>query len=225
VPHTFLPLASTVALSISTNGGVGFSSIPPEEKVGLISLEALVQVLTRRSVPMCSKVSHPGLKSCRGRLSSCRPLFTRHHARDLGLTAPSDGTLITQRFHFAPTPHEYRHILGWYRMIQELHENNVRAICVFDGKVRSAAKQREVRGLAYIPRAYPIFLPLAGQEKTRAKEGDPRSRGNGEGTTITTYPTHAPHCLVRITIRRGERRGRRIIAEYHQGLPSGPMPD
>ncbi|KAF9653554.1 PIN domain-like protein [Thelephora ganbajun] len=54
-----------------------------------------------------------------------------------------DATLITQRFHFAPTPHEYRHILGWYRLIQELHENNVRAICVFDGKERNAAKQRE----------------------------------------------------------------------------------
>jgi len=45
-------------------------------------------------------------------------------------------------------------------MIQELHENGVRAICVFDGKERSPAKQREVSGLVYITRTYPIFLCL-----------------------------------------------------------------
>lgn len=62
----------------------------------------------------------------------------------LSLTPGSDGTLITQRLHFSPTPHRYRHVLGWYRIIKELTECDVRAICVFDGKERSLAKQLEV---------------------------------------------------------------------------------
>lgn len=57
----------------------------------------------------------------------------------------SDGTLITQRFHFAPDPREYRHVLGWYRLMQELRESSVNVICVFDGKERNAAKADEVR--------------------------------------------------------------------------------
>lgn len=56
----------------------------------------------------------------------------------------SDGTLITQRFHFANDPHPYRHVLGWYRLTHELREAGVHAICIFDGKERSAAKQGEV---------------------------------------------------------------------------------
>jgi flap endonuclease-1 len=57
----------------------------------------------------------------------------------------SDGTLVTQRFHFANAPHEYRHVLGWYRTVQELRAANVKAICIFDGKQRSAAKKAEAR--------------------------------------------------------------------------------
>ncbi|KAH8101131.1 PIN domain-like protein [Cristinia sonorae] len=57
---------------------------------------------------------------------------------------PSDGTLLTQRLHFAPMPHKYRHVLGWYRMVKELHESGVQALCVFDGRERSLAKQIEV---------------------------------------------------------------------------------
>ena len=56
----------------------------------------------------------------------------------------SDGTLITQRFHFAQAPHPYRHVLGWYRLVRELNDAGVSAICVFDGKQRSLAKAREV---------------------------------------------------------------------------------
>ena len=41
-------------------------------------------------------------------------------------------------------PHEHRHILGWYRLIQELREHDIRAICVFDGEERTAAKSNEV---------------------------------------------------------------------------------
>ncbi|KDR80107.1 hypothetical protein GALMADRAFT_62412 [Galerina marginata CBS 339.88] len=55
-----------------------------------------------------------------------------------------DGTLITQRFHFMRRDHPYRHILGWYRLAQELNENGVSAICVFDGKERQVAKAKEV---------------------------------------------------------------------------------
>ncbi|KAJ7185530.1 PIN domain-like protein [Mycena filopes] len=55
-----------------------------------------------------------------------------------------DGTLITQRLHFAQVPHDYRHVLGWYRLVKELEDSGVSAICVFDGKERSVAKAREV---------------------------------------------------------------------------------
>ncbi|KAK0495872.1 PIN domain-like protein [Armillaria luteobubalina] len=54
-----------------------------------------------------------------------------------------DGTLITQRLHFVPIPHPYRHVLGWYRIAKELQENNIEAVCVFDGKERNVAKARE----------------------------------------------------------------------------------
>lgn len=56
-----------------------------------------------------------------------------------------DGTLITQRLHFAQAPHPYRHIIGWYRIAREVEESGVSAICVFDGKERNAAKAREVQ--------------------------------------------------------------------------------
>ncbi|TCD66567.1 hypothetical protein EIP91_001235 [Steccherinum ochraceum] len=55
-----------------------------------------------------------------------------------------DGTLLTQRLHFAPMPHKYRHVLGWYRIVKELKESDVQAVCVFDGRERSLAKQLEV---------------------------------------------------------------------------------
>jgi len=65
----------------------------------------------------------------------------------------SDGTLITQRFHFVQNKHPYRHVLGWYRLAQELEESGVTAIVLFDGKERSHAKAREVRlkALFYAP--------------------------------------------------------------------------
>ncbi|KAL5485359.1 hypothetical protein ACEPAI_8001 [Sanghuangporus weigelae] len=60
-----------------------------------------------------------------------------------GKTIVLDGTLLTHRFHYAPSPYEYRHILGWYRTITELRDNNINAICVFDGVGRSDAKLLE----------------------------------------------------------------------------------
>lgn len=56
----------------------------------------------------------------------------------------SDGTLITQRLHFAQVPFPYKHVLGWYRLIRELRESDVKVICVFDGTERTAAKAQEV---------------------------------------------------------------------------------
>jgi hypothetical protein len=60
------------------------------------------------------------------------------------LPSCSDGTLITQRFHFASESHTHRHVLGWYRLAQELNNNGVHAVCIFDGKERSPAKAQEV---------------------------------------------------------------------------------
>ncbi|KAJ6495247.1 PIN domain-like protein, partial [Mycena sanguinolenta] len=54
-----------------------------------------------------------------------------------------DGTLVTQRLHFAQVPHNYRHVVGWYKLVKELQDSGVSAICVFDGTERSAAKARE----------------------------------------------------------------------------------
>lgn len=59
----------------------------------------------------------------------------------------SDGTLLTQRFHFIPDRHPYQHILSWYRFAQDLNEHDISAICIFDGKERNHAKAREVRYL------------------------------------------------------------------------------
>ncbi|EEB88462.1 hypothetical protein MPER_13691, partial [Moniliophthora perniciosa FA553] len=39
-----------------------------------------------------------------------------------------DGTLITQRLHFAQVPHPYRHVMGWYRILKELTDYAVEAI-------------------------------------------------------------------------------------------------
>ncbi|KAF7763969.1 hypothetical protein Agabi119p4_8506 [Agaricus bisporus var. burnettii] len=55
-----------------------------------------------------------------------------------------DGTLITQRLHFAPSPHPYRHVLGWYNLARELNDNNIRAVCIFDGNLRAKAKALEL---------------------------------------------------------------------------------
>jgi len=41
-------------------------------------------------------------------------------------------------------PHQYRHILGWFRLINELRGHGIRAICVFDGEERTVAKSSEV---------------------------------------------------------------------------------
>lgn len=56
----------------------------------------------------------------------------------------SDGTLVTQRLHFTSMPWDQRHVLGWHRIIQELKDSGVKAICVFDGLERNKAKADEV---------------------------------------------------------------------------------
>ncbi|CAE6455125.1 hypothetical protein ACGC1H_004553 [Rhizoctonia solani] len=62
-----------------------------------------------------------------------------------GKTIAIDGTLITQRLFFAPDSRPHRHVLGWYQLIQELRQNKINVICVFDGKGRIPAKQDEVQ--------------------------------------------------------------------------------
>ena len=58
-------------------------------------------------------------------------------------SSSSDGTLITQRLHFAQGYGVCQHVLGWYRIARELNENGISAICVFDGETRNLAKARE----------------------------------------------------------------------------------
>jgi len=77
----------------------------------------------------------------------------------------SDGTLITQRFHFTSEPHPHRHVLGWYRLARELNDNGVQAVCVFDGKERSYAKVREVYNKARTPLFHHLTVLI------RTKEG------------------------------------------------------
>ncbi|EJU02350.1 PIN domain-like protein [Dacryopinax primogenitus] len=54
-----------------------------------------------------------------------------------------DGNLVTQRLHFGAGSHEHGHIIGWYKMIKDMHANGVGVITVWDGKERSSAKARE----------------------------------------------------------------------------------
>ncbi|KAL9710344.1 hypothetical protein Ac2012v2_006643 [Leucoagaricus gongylophorus] len=56
-----------------------------------------------------------------------------------------DGTLITQRLHYAPSPHPSRHVLGWYHLAREINKSGVSAVCIFDGQKRSIAKAEETR--------------------------------------------------------------------------------
>ncbi|KAH9941626.1 PIN domain-like protein [Epithele typhae] len=79
---------------------------------------------------------------------SCPQVFHElpHRVREFsGKTIVIDGTLITQRFHYARTPHQHRHILHWYLLTRALKNNNVNVICVFDGDVRNTAKEDELR--------------------------------------------------------------------------------
>ncbi|KZV98147.1 PIN domain-like protein [Exidia glandulosa HHB12029] len=73
-----------------------------------------------------------------------------------GKTIVIDGTLVTQRMHYSPMPYEYKHVLGWYRVVRQLLKSGVGVICVFDGPERALAKMRErerrqaVRNLALV---------------------------------------------------------------------------
>ncbi|KAG5635507.1 hypothetical protein H0H81_011015 [Sphagnurus paluster] len=86
----------------------------------------------------------------------------------VGIHCDSDGTLITQRFHFAQAPHPHRHVLGWYKLARELKEAGVSAVCVFDGKDRNIAKAREV--CLTILRKFLTALNNAFQQVERRRE-------------------------------------------------------
>lgn len=83
-----------------------------------------------------------------------------------------DGTLITQRLHFASIPYTHRHVLGWYNILQELKESDVGVICVFDGRERNKAKAREVSNdlthplLSLIATSFSVDCSKAGSSKT-----------------------------------------------------------
>ncbi|KAG6890248.1 hypothetical protein C0992_002657 [Termitomyces sp. T32_za158] len=77
---------------------------------------------------------------------TCPEVIKKLPDRLRGLTGKKvviDGTLITQRLHFAPMPHPYRHVQMWYRLARELQEAGVSVVCVFDGVERNTAKARE----------------------------------------------------------------------------------
>ncbi|KAG8930871.1 hypothetical protein FRC02_003564 [Tulasnella sp. 418] len=76
-----------------------------------------------------------------------------------------DGTLITQKLHFADDPHPLRHQLGWYKIINELKSFDVRPLCVFDGTERSKAKSKEV---ARRKRAKELDIARGKLESTRS---------------------------------------------------------
>ncbi|KAH7340650.1 PIN domain-like protein [Rhizoctonia solani] len=61
-----------------------------------------------------------------------------------GKTIAIDGTLVTQRLFYTVDSRPYRHVLGWYQLVQELRQHNINVICVFDGRRRTPAKQGEV---------------------------------------------------------------------------------
>ncbi|KAG8682154.1 hypothetical protein FRC09_016971 [Ceratobasidium sp. 395] len=67
----------------------------------------------------------------------------RFHALE-GKTIAIDATLVTQRLHFTPDPRPHRHVLGWYQLIAELRQHDIKVVCVFDGKHRIPAKSNEV---------------------------------------------------------------------------------
>jgi histidinol phosphatase-like enzyme len=79
-----------------------------------------------------------------------------------------DGTLITQRLHFAPSPHPFRHVLGWYNLAKELNDNNISAVCIFDGNLRTKAKALEVREIILFLYAmdYTTLFYLAWKERS-----------------------------------------------------------
>lgn len=59
-------------------------------------------------------------------------------------------------------PHPCRHIIGWHRILTELKDSDVRAICVFDGNERTAAKAREVSAFLSSPHKSHLFQLTTG---------------------------------------------------------------
>lgn len=112
-------------------------------------VQHLTTTFTAETAQMYSKLYQTGSKLFGERQLCCKNSLSFVAGEAQRTTRSSDGTLVTQRLHFAPMPHPYRHVLGWYRIIQELKESSISAICVFDGKVRSTAKQMEVCQLLY----------------------------------------------------------------------------
>ncbi|KDN52063.1 PIN domain-like protein [Tilletiaria anomala UBC 951] len=61
-----------------------------------------------------------------------------------GMRLAVDATLLVQRLHFAPDPHEKRHLIGMYRLVQTLKAHDIKPIMVFDHlQARIPQKERE----------------------------------------------------------------------------------
>ena len=90
-----------------------------------------------------------------------------------------DGTLVTQRLHWAPTPHRYRHVLGWYRLVNELKSSDVDAVCVFDGPYRTTAKAMEVCLILVLLKSPVVTVPVDGTTTVRPPSGHLKRRYRG----------------------------------------------
>jgi len=106
------------------------------------------------------------------------------------MTFVSDGTLITQRLHFASMPWDHRHVLGWYKIIQELKDSGVHVICVFYGQERKA-KPGEVRPVLPIPNSCDViqstFLAQTARRKGLRKQDEARGSVEAERLTKTYW--------------------------------------
>ncbi|CCO28802.1 hypothetical protein BN14_02800 [Rhizoctonia solani AG-1 IB] len=133
-----------------------------------------------------------------------------------------DGTLVTQRLFYAPDPRPHRHVLGWYQLIQELRQNKVNVICVFDGKDRVPAKQDEVerrRSLRMQAQAREDMPIEHQQEVLKTLKTDPHLPQKYYTSTDTSDLIEAPQIQVGTTGRLGQ------VSDAHVNPPtSGPLP-
>ncbi|KAI0947955.1 hypothetical protein AcW1_009585 [Taiwanofungus camphoratus] len=161
-----------------------------------------------------------------------------------GKTVVIDGTLITQRLHFAPMPHSHRHVLGWYRIMKELQECNVQAICVFDGKQRSLAKDIEMerrrsvrkmtaaRGVLEVERLRRLHRLTSLLHMWRRLEGPKREQATEALRTLVYNTKHlskaygSPLQLVRNTMDSAYKEAYRPdIPPWHAVSPQEAMGD
>ncbi|KAG8720073.1 hypothetical protein FRC08_001248 [Ceratobasidium sp. 394] len=107
-----------------------------------MGVQGIVPFLLKKWYRSQAHLQDPTNPACSPQIIESIP--NRFHALE-GKTIALDGTLVTQRLHFTPDPRPHRHILGWYQLIAELRQHNIKVICVFDGKHRIPAKLNELQ--------------------------------------------------------------------------------